>query len=420
VGVNAAIFDEFASFVSPGKVRVLREHGIEFPIGRREGPFVWDAEGRRRLIDCHCNGGTFNLGHRNPAIVAALREALERLDIGNHHFPSEPKARLARRLAELAPGNLHTAVFGSCGGESIDLAIKVARRATGRRRIVCARGAYHGHTGLAVAAGEEKFARPFLSDSPDFAKVPFGDLGALREALREDTAALLLETIPATLGMPLPPEGYLAGARALCAERGALFIADEVQTGLGRTGRFWAVEHWGVEPDILVTAKGLSGGIYPISAALLAPAVARVFEDDPWSHVATFGGADLGCEVALAVLEISSAPGFLENVRRTGARIAAGAEALAREVPAAGLEEVRAKGSFIGLKFASEMAGPVLMRLCLQVGLLCFFAANDTSVLQVLPPLVADDALADEIVARLGEALRMLSGASSPRWSGSQ
>jgi acetylornithine/succinyldiaminopimelate/putrescine aminotransferase len=409
---TAAIYDGYARAVSPGKVRVLREHGFELALGRREGPYLWDADGARRLIDCHCNGGVFNLGHRHPAIVAALRDALERLDIGNHHFPSEAKARLAARLAELAPGGLCYAVFGSSGGESIDAALKVARAATGRRGVVSAQGGYHGHTGLAVAAGEERYARPFLAESPDFAKVPWGDLAAMERAIGPGTAAVLLETIPATLGMPLPPPGYLARVRALCRERGALYVADEVQAGLGRTGRLWAVEHWGIEPDILVTAKGLSGGLYPISAALLTSEAARVFEADPWSHVSTFGGADLGCEVALAVLEITAAPGFLENVRRTGARIAAGVEALARAHPAADLREVRAAGCMMGLKFGAPHAGPALMRIALEAGLLCVFAGNDTSVLQLLPPLIADERLADEIVARLDEALGMYAALS--------
>jgi acetylornithine/succinyldiaminopimelate/putrescine aminotransferase len=402
---TSLVFDEFAAHVSPGKVAFLRGTGLEFAIGRREGPFIWDVDGTRRLINCHCNGGTFNLGHRHPAIVATLVRALEEWDIGNHHFPSGPRARLARRLAELTPGRLAYTVFGVSGGEAIDLAIKVARRATGRRRIVSISGGYHGHTGLAVATGDERFSKPFLCDSPDFVQVPFNDLEAMRAAVDHEVAAVILETIPATLGMPIPHAGYLPAVKALCAAAGAVYIADEVQTGLGRTGRLWAVEHFGVEPDVLVTAKGLSGGIYPITATVLTPELAEVFAHDPFSHVSTFGGAELGCLVAEKVLELSSAPGFLANVLAVGERIRDGVIALGTRHAGAGLEEVRAKGCFLGVKFADLNAGPTMMRLCFEAGLLCFLAGNDPSVLQLLPPLIADAALADEIVERLGRAV---------------
>lgn len=402
---NASVYDEFAAWVSPGKVRFFRAGGIEFAMGRRQGPYVWDVEGGHRLVDCHCNGGTYNLGHRHPELVASLRRALEGLDIGNHHLPSGPRARLARRLAELTPGRLRYSVFGVSGGEAIDLALKVARRATGRRRIVSVRGAYHGHTGLAVATGHEKFSKPFLCDSSDFAHVPWNDLGAMQRALGPDVAAVVLETIPATLGMPLPADDYLPGVKALCGEHGALYVADEVQTGLGRTGRLWGVEHFGVEPDVLVTAKGLSGGLYPLTATVLTPEVAAVFEDDPFSHVSTFGGSELGCAVAGKVLEMSSDPAFLERVVRVSARIRDGVTQQGRRHPATGFQEVRALGAFMGVRFADPTAGPSLMRHCFDAGLLCFLAGNDPSVLQLLPPLVADEALADEIVERMGDAL---------------
>ena len=164
-------------------------------------------------------------------------------------------------------------MFASGGSEAIDVAIKTARRATGRRRIVTLAAGYHGRTGLSGAAGEDAGAAYFLSDLPDqFAKVPFGDVDAIAaEMSTGDVAAVLLETVPATYGFPVPAEGYLPAVKALCEEHEALYIADEVQTGLGRTGRLWGVETFGVQPDILVTAKGLSGGMYPIAATVMLP-----------------------------------------------------------------------------------------------------------------------------------------------------
>ncbi len=297
-------------YVCPGRVRTFRALGVDLVIGRREGYRIWDLDGRE-LIDLHLNGGVFNLGHRNPELIATLKGALDTLDVGNHHFPSAARAELGEALARLTPGDLQYSVFASGGGEAIDLALKTARHATKRRKIVSIAKGYHGHTGLALAAGDERFSRMFLSEGPpgEFVQVPWNDLDAMASALSgDDVAAVVLETIPATLGFPLPAPGYLARVKALCKQHGALYVADEVQTGLGRTGTLWAVEQHDVEPDILVTGKGLSGGLYPIAATVLSRRVAGWLDEDGWGHVSTFGGAEVGCRVAQRVLEITTRP----------------------------------------------------------------------------------------------------------------
>ena len=402
------VFRLFSQHMTPGKAEWLSALGLSFAIGHREGVYLWDSEGKRRLLNCHSNGGTFNLGHRHPAVVAALFAGLQHLDIGNHHLPSLPKVRLAQKLAALAPKSLTHAVFATSGGEAVDLALKVARRATQRRKIVSAVGGYHGHTGLAVATGEPKYAHPFLIDTTDFVRIPFDDPAAAREAIDKDTAACILETIPATLGMPVPSPGYLQLVKELCAKQGAAYIADEVQTGLGRTGTLWAVEQHHVTPDILVTAKGLGGGLYPIAATLMTPSLARVFADDPFSHISTFGGADLGCVVAECVLELCSAPAFLERVRTFSQAMREKLEALKDKHQESGFLEVRGTGAMLGLKFSSSMAGPLLSKACLDHGLLCVFCGNDSSVLQFLPPLIISDEQIDEALSGLDAAIGTL------------
>ncbi|MGB5057706.1 MAG: aminotransferase class III-fold pyridoxal phosphate-dependent enzyme, partial [Candidatus Promineifilaceae bacterium] len=173
---KTAVFDQFSRHVSSGKAAFFQMAGIDFVQGRRSGPFIWDMAGEKRVIDCHCNGGVFNLGHRHPEVVQALIDSLQTLDIGNHHLVSEPRARLAARLAEVTPGNLSYTVFGVGGGEAVDLAFKVARGFTGRQKIISARGGYHGHTGLALAAGDAKYYQPFGEQAPGFVQVPFGDI----------------------------------------------------------------------------------------------------------------------------------------------------------------------------------------------------------------------------------------------------
>src|ERR1044072_4696528 len=250
----------------------------------------------RRLIDMHLNGGPYNLGHRNPEVVQAITEATEIFDVGNHHFPSVARTALAQRLVESAPASITKVAYGSSGGEASDIAIKSARHATKRRKIVSIVKAYHGHTGLAVASGDDRFAKIFLSDRPDeFVQVPFGDADAMEQALSgRDVAAVLMETIPATYGFPLPPPGYLEAVKDLTVSYGALYIADEVQTGLMRTGEMWGITKHAIEPDIIVTGKGLSGGMDPITAAMLSDRAAQWLDAGGVAPTSTFGAAELG------------------------------------------------------------------------------------------------------------------------------
>ncbi len=389
--------EAFAAHVSSGKAAFYRRLGMDFVMGPREGPWIADLDGGKRLYDLHGNGGVFNLGHRNPEIVATLRRALDDVDVGNHHLPSRARAELAALLAALLPGRLAYAVFGVSGGEAVDLAIKVARAATGRAVIVSARGGYHGHTGLALAAGEARYRVPFGPAAPGFAQVPFAALG-------DDVAAVLLETVPATLGVVVPPAGYLPGVQRLCRERGALLVLDEVQAGLGRSGRLWAFEHFGVAPDILVLGKGLSGGVYPITATVLREDLESVFHADPFVHVSTFGGAEPGCLVARRVLEISSSPAFLAHVETLAAAFRDGVAGLVEEHRGF-LTGLRQLGLLMGLELRDASCGPALTRAAYDHDLLLVYANHDPSVAQLLPPLVTPLGDVPWVLERLDAAL---------------
>ena len=259
------------TYWNPGKTQFWQDAGIDLVIDRREGYFLHDLSGHR-LIDMHLNGGTYNLGHRHPELVQALKDGLDHFDMGNHHFPALCRTALAEELHKAGPPALQYTIYGSGGGEAIDIALKSARHASGRRKIVSIIKAYHGHTGLAVCTGDPRFSELFLADRPDeFTQVPFNDLDAMEAALRgRDVAAVIMETIPATYGFPMPADGYLPAVKALCERYGAFYIADEVQTGLMRTGQMWAITGYGVTPDILVTAKGISGGLYTLGCVLVS------------------------------------------------------------------------------------------------------------------------------------------------------
>ncbi len=333
-----------------------------------------------------------------------MRSALDELDIGNHHLISRQRAVLGQKSAELAPGNLAYTVFGVSGGEAIDLAIKVARGYTGRHKIASAHGGYHGHTGLALAAGDEKYYAPFGPPASGFVKIAFNDYGALDQVVDSETAALLVETVPATYGIYVPDPDYLPRALEICNRHGTLLIVDEVQSGLGRTGALWAVQHFGVEPDILVTGKGLSGGIYPITATCFRAELESVFHADPFIHISTFGGSEVGCLVALKVLEISSDPEFLAHVRDMAMRFATGFAELQAKHPAL-LVRLRQLGLMMGIEMAHEMCGPLFTKAAYETGLLSVYANNDTRVAQLLPPLILEEKDVGEILARVDQAL---------------
>jgi len=397
------VINQFRAHVNSAKADFWEAVRMPLVLGKREGPFAWDLDGEKRVFNLHTNGGTYNLGHRNPVIIETLVKALETTDIGNGHLVSRARAELGARLAAGMPGDLDYTVFGVSGGEAVDLAFKVARAHTGRDRILSARGGYHGHTGLALAAGDEKYRAPFGPPAPGFAQVAFGDAHALEQAMGPDTAAVILETTPATLGMPLPPEGYFKQVRDLCDRTGALLIMDEVQTGLGRTGKLWGFTHFDILPDMVILGKGLSGGIYPITATVLRAPLEAVFHADPHIHVSTFGGAEPGCAVALKVLEISASPEFLDHVNALAERFRTGIARLTEKYDI--LENLRQLGLFMGLKMKTGDCGPLLSLAAYQHDLLIVYANNDKSVAQFLPPLVIDIHQADWVLERLDRAL---------------
>lgn len=403
------IFADARAYWNPDKTDFWIEDEVPLVIGRREGYVLEDIDGKR-LIDMHLNGGTFNLGHRNPEIVETLIDALGRVDIGNHHFATSGRSRLARELVDTVPGGtMDKVVFGSSGGEVVDVAIKSARYATGKKKIVSIEKAYHGHTGLSIATGDERFMKLFnCSRSDEFVHVPFNDADAMEGALAaDDVAAVIMETIPATYGFPIPSPGYLEQVKSICEAHGALYIADEVQTGIGRTVDFWCFEHHGIVPDILVTSKGLSGGIYPISACILNKAAGSWLYEDGFAHMATFGGAELGCQVALKVLEVTRRTSTIEHVRELDTYYTGQFARLYDAHPS--LIEVRHDGTIAGLKVAGRSDPAVTFsRLLYERGVWAIFSTLDKSVLQFKSGLLLPMEQAKQAIDAIDDALGIL------------
>ncbi|HLK12437.1 MAG TPA: acetylornithine transaminase [Candidatus Binatia bacterium] len=366
---------------------------------RGRGCELWDADGRRYL-DLFAGVAVMSLGHCHPAVVEAIRtQAAELLHVSNHYH-TRPGAELTALLCRLSFAE--RAFLCNSGAEANEAAMKLARRwgaehGGGRFEILAATGSFHGRTfGTLTATGQEKYHHGFQPLLPGVRLVPYDDLAAIRAAVREETVAVMIEPIQGEGGVATPGPDYLPGLRRLCDERGLLLILDEIQTGLGRTGRLFAHEAAGIVPDVMTLAKALGGGL-PIGAMLASARVAAAFT--PGSHGTTFGGNPVACAAAIAATTELARPELLEHVRATGEHLRAGLEALGRR--SGRIRAVRGAGLLLGTVL--DAPGAPVVRRCLDRGLLINCTAD--RVLRLTPPLVITRAEIDEGLAILERAL---------------
>lgn len=410
----------YAKHVNAPKVRTFKGFGLGIVPGERKGVKFRTLAGPRpsdspmELFDCHTCGGVYNLGHQNPRIIQVLKDALDGgLDIGDHLQLSEWRAILGKKLAELMPPGITKTTFGVSGGEAVDTAIKFSRAYTKRKGCISAIGGFHGHTGFALATGDPGFKENFLWNLPGFEQVPFGDGDALKKTISDDVACVILETIPATGGVLIAPEGYFSEVRELCDEHGVMMIIDEVQTGLGRTSHFWAIygglyENEKVVPDFMVLGKGMSSGIYPISTCSYKPFIEKsVFKEDPFIHISTTGGSDLGCAIACEMLDIQSDPEFLKHVKEMGKLFSKGLEEIADDNSEL-IKEVRGRGLIWGMEFNSETFGQLAMLSIIKEGVLQNYCGNRKDTLIMMPPLIVKEEEIEEIIERIGKGVHNL------------
>ena len=298
--------EKYAKYVNPTALNLLRLGGFDKIEWEGCGATLKDLHGTE-YIDCLGGYGVFSLGHANPQVVEAVVAQMRRLPLSSKTFLNKPLADLSELLASIAPGDLQYSFLCNSGTEAVEAALKFARMATGRTEIISTIGSYHGKTyGALSASGRERYKTPFAPLVPGFTHVPFGDVPALTAVVDDATAAVILEPIQGENGIFVAPDGYLQAARRLCDKHGALLILDEVQTGLGRTGKMFACEHWDVAPDLMTLAKALGGGVVPIGALLGTPAVwDKVFKENPFIHTSTFGGGEMACAAGLAAIRIT-------------------------------------------------------------------------------------------------------------------
>jgi acetylornithine/N-succinyldiaminopimelate aminotransferase len=360
---------------------------------RGAGCHVWDADGKRYL-DLLAGIAVNSLGYAHPVVVEAMTRQASQLGHVSNFFASEPQVRLAERLLGLVDaGDDGRVFFCNSGTEANEAALKMTRR-TGRTRIVAAEGAFHGRTmGALALTAKAAYRTPFEPLPGDVVWVPYGDADALSAAVDGTTAAIILEPVQGEAGAVVPPAGYLTAARGIADQAGALLWVDEVQTGIGRTGRWFGYEADGIRPDIVTLAKGLAGG-FPIGACIGLGAAGALL--GPGNHGTTFGGSPLACATALAVLDVIEHDGLLAHVTTIGAELAA------RLRLVDGVSSVRGRGLLLGAEVAPGTA-PAVARHALDAGVI----VNDPNPdwLRFAPPLILESSHLDEAVPVLAAAV---------------
>jgi putrescine aminotransferase len=395
----AEAYENYKEFVNPPLARVMKLSGSPVEV-RARGSTIWDQAGKAYL-DFAGGYGVFTLGYNHPRVVEAVRAQLELIALSGKTMFNVMLGRAARRLAELAPGDLRISFWCNSGTEAIEGAIKLARAATGRAKIVGTFDAFHGKTlGALSVSGRETFQTPFRPLLADSSCVPYGRTEALEAALR-DAAAFIVEPVQGEGGVHVPPPEYLREVRAICDRTGALLVADEVQTGLGRCGYRFACDRGDVVPDVMTLAKGLSGGVVPVGAFIARSDVwNRAFGHAPLLHTSTFGGGELACTAALAAMEVLEEERLADQARVRGEELLRGARAIALDFPAV-VREARGLGLLVGVELTSEGYGGWIIPEMLKRGVTAAWTLNAQRVIRLEPPLVVTAGEVEQALAAL-------------------
>lgn len=407
MGNNSVVeetIQKYEQYINPALTKLFRFMGLSTIEWEASGCIIRDSNGQE-YIDCLGGYGVFTLGHKNPKVVAAVKQQLDLMPLSSKILFSKPMADAAELLAQITPGDLQYTFFGNSGTEAVEGALKLARIHTGRTKIISTINSFHGKTmGALSASGRAMYRDPFKPLLDGFIHVPFNDISALEQAIDQDTAAVIIEPLQGEGGIIVPDDQYMPAVRQLCDQAGALLICDEVQTGLGRTGKMFAVDHYGVVPDIITTAKALGGGIMPIGAFTARPAVWDKYITSPLLHTSTFGGNPLACSAAVAAITILQEENLIERAAKVGADFIAQLRELQQAYPDV-IKEVRGKGLMIGIELTKEGIGGLLMAELISNGIIVAYTLNNPKVIRLEPPLVITAEQIHKVVKVMGEAV---------------
>ena len=396
--VTQDVIEKYQKFVNPTQVALLKVGGFDHIEHRAEGVTLTDLEGNT-YIDCLGGYGIFSLGHRHPKVVEAVKRQLDLIPLGSKTFLNKPLADLSAKLAELAPGDLQYSFISNSGAEAAEAALKFARMASGKTDFISTEGAYHGKTmGALAITGRAVYRKPFEPMLPGGCFVPFNDADAIEAAITDKTAAVILEPVQGEGGIQVPSPDYFPRVREICDRHGVLLIADEVQTGLGRTGKMFAVNHWDVAPDIMTLAKALGGGVMPIGATLATPAIwNKVFHENPFIHTTTFGGGEMACAAALAALEVTVEEDLPARAAENGAYFLHGLQKIQAEHPNI-LKEARGLGLMLGVEFTDSDIGKLVIGTMVHRGVVAAYTLNNAKVIRFEPPLIITRPQIDQVL----------------------
>jgi len=418
--ITSETVSSFRDHINPGFLEYRKatnaQHASAVVEWSDAGPNSYRDVNGREYIDCLGGFGIFNVGHRHPKVIKAVTDQLRRQPLHSQDLLDPLRAMLAKTLAMLTPKGLDYAFFCNSGTETVEAALKLARAFDpAKQTIVCATKGFHGKSyGALSASAKAEFRRPFGAMLPNIEHVPFNDLRALRRMLHtckmvgEDVGAILLEPIQGEGGVNIPADDYLPGVRALCDEYGALLLLDEVQTGMGRTGRMFCCEHYGVVPDILCLAKAFGGGVVPAGACIGTKAVfSRLFKN-PFLHTTTFGGNPVACAAAMATINVLLEEHLPERAGRMGERMLNGIQSAVRNHPDL-VVDARGKGLLMAIEFKDDRTGFELGKQMLERGVLVSGTLVNARVIRFEPPLTITHEQADYVCAALGSSLQAMS-----------
>jgi len=396
--ITQDVIEKYQKFVNPTQVTLLKVGGFDHIEHRAEGVTLTDLEGNS-YIDCLGGYGVFSLGHRHPRVVEAVKRQLDFIPLGSKTFLNKPLADLSAKLAELSPGDLQYSFLSNSGAEAAEAALKIARMASGKTDFISTEGAYHGKTmGALSVTGRAVYREPFEPMLPGGCFVPFNDVDAIEAAITDRTAAVILEPVQGEGGIQVPSPDYFPRVREICDRHGVLLIVDEVQTGLGRTGKMFAVNHWDVAPDIMTLAKALGGGVMPIGATLATPDIwNKVFHENPFIHTTTFGGGEMACAAALAALEVTVEEDLSAKAAENGAYFLHGLKQVQAEHPNI-LKEARGLGLMLGVEFTDSDIGKLVIGTMVHRGVIAAYTLNNAKVIRFEPPLIITRAQIDQVL----------------------
>lgn len=417
--VTEETLEGFRHHVNPGflEYRKTVTKGGQFAAveWKDSGPNCFLDVNGKEYIDCLGGFGIYNVGHRHPKVMKAVIDQMNRQALHSQDLLDPLRAMLAKLLAEITPGALKYSFFGNSGTEAVEAALKLAKsyqNPRGRHTFIATTQAFHGKSlGSLSGTAKAAFRRPFFPLVAGFRHVPFGDIDMMYKTMRagamvgEDVAAVLVEPIQGEGGINIPPDDYLPKLRELCDDFGALLIFDEVQTGMGRTGKMFAAEHYGVVPDIMALGKAFGGGIMPASATIATEEVFSVWFENPFLHTTTFGGNPLAAAAAIAAIQVLIEENLPERAAQMGAYFLAGLREVVR-----GHEDkvidVRGKGLMIGLEFMDDRTGFEVAKGLFDRGVLVAGTLVNAKTIRIEPPLTIEKAQIDRVLEALTETLR--------------